>query len=308
MGRLLLHFIQRVTRDHLLTEAASLSFKALLALLPALLLVVMEVAGNPSFAELREELTQLAAGALSPEMVTVISRNAGELGTIAGMTPTALAVLAVLTLWIAHSLDGAFSRIWGGGRRWIGYSIILYTSMLLLGPVAAALVAYTLCRVIILAMTQLPGMGLAQVFGYFILPVAVELAVVTMMFWIVPVARPKLRDAATGAVCCTILFELFKKIFSVYVVHYSGFQHLPGLLTALLVTCLWLYLNWMILLLCAEFTVLLSRARSGNSEDVPDFMLRLAQMTGSTMGADRLNKEPRRSKIRVHISKKIWPS
>ena len=142
-----------------------------------------------------------------------------------------------------------------------------------------------------------------MVIAYFVLPVLIEIIVVTATFMVVPAATVKFQDALLGAAFVTIFLEISKKVFSVFVLNFSGYQMAYGALAAIPVLMLWIYINWWIVLVGAEFTATLGIVRSGNWEGIPPFMVYLANMTGTTLGSDNAIKVRHKAAIRIRVSR-----
>ena len=66
MKELLVYFIRRVERDRIGLEASSLAFTSILALIPALSVVLSVFAVVPSFEQAREALKDFAAANFMP--------------------------------------------------------------------------------------------------------------------------------------------------------------------------------------------------------------------------------------------------
>ena len=257
------YFIGLVNHDHIPTEAAALAFKTILGLIPALLVVVGVFAMTPGAADLQNQLQDFSADHLMPVFTDVISDTVSSLMKHAGrITSTGLITLAILTLWLLRTVDLAFNRIWGVGERRLSWrSLLLYAALLLTGPAAVALIIYISSRLVAFALMPVEGFSGMRVVGMYLLPLLVEVAVFTLMYWILPVRRPLLRDALIGALFSAVTFELTKKGFSIYVVHYANYNQLYGAMAALPVLMMWIYINWVLVLVGAEFTAMLSRAR-----------------------------------------------
>ncbi len=300
---LLVYFIRRVERDRIGLEASSLAFTSILVLIPALSVVLSVFAVVPSFEQAREALKDFAAANFMPVFSDAVNSYVSSLVAHAGsLTITSTVFLFVIAIMLVRTIDNSLNRIWRGGKRRIGSMMAIYWTLLTLGPIALGLIIWIFSKVLAYAFSSDEGISIPLLIAYFVFPIIIEIALITAMFMIVPSVQVKFQDAFLGAVVVTVAFEISKKIFSSFVLNFSNYEALYGALAALPVLMIWIYINWWLVLLGAEFTATLGVVRSGMSEKVPSFMVMLASMTGSTLGSDSL-KEPRhKSKIQIKVS------
>lgn len=306
MRELLRYFIRRVRRDGVALQAASLSFTTILGLIPTLTVIVSVFAMVPAFGAIRGALSRFAGENFVPVFSDTVNLYVGNLVAHAGkMTVASVIVLFFITLLLVRSVDLSLNKIWRGGRRKLGAVIAVYWTLLTLGPLAVGIIIWIAYKVIAYALVSGQGVGIPLLVVYFIFPILVEITVIVAIFMIVPATTVRFQDALLGGVVVTVAFELSKKIFSAFVLDFSNYAALYGALAALPMLMIWVYINWWIVLLGAEFTATLGVVRSGISEDIPNFMIYLANITGNTMGADSItDRPPKRALINIKISKK----
>ncbi|MDY6321734.1 MAG: YihY family inner membrane protein [Succinivibrio sp.] len=305
MRELFRYFIGRIRRDGLGLEASALSFTSILALIPALTVVLSVFAVVPSFQGVREALKQFASKNFMPVFTEQVGNYVGDLVEHAAkLTVTSTLVFFVIALLLVRSIDFSLNRIWRGGRRKFGQTMAIYWTLLTLGPLAVGLIIFITSKVIAYAAASGGVVGVPLLIAYFVFPVLIEIIVITALFLVVPAVQVRLQDALLGAVFVTVLFEISKKIFSVFVLNFSNYQMVYGALAALPVLMVWIYINWWIVLLGAEFTATLGVVRSGMGDEVPPFMVYLANITGSTLGSENAIKVRRKAAINIKVSKR----
>ena len=301
---LFVYFLRRVKRDSIALEAGDLSFTTVLALVPAMTIMLAVFTVIPSFAAVRDALSSFATKNFVPVFSETVNEYIGSLVSHAGsLTVTSMLFLFVVSLMLVRSIDQTLNKIWRGGHRKLGPTLAIYWTLLTLGPLAVGLIVWITTKVLTYAFATGASAGTPLLVAYFIFPI-IEIVVVTTVFVVVPSTQVKIQDALLGAVLVTAAFEISKKLFSVYVIYFSNYASLYGALAALPALMLWIYINWWIVLLGAEFTATLGAVRGGVSSDVPSFMVYLANVTGSTLGSDSISKASKKARISIKISKK----
>lgn len=220
------------------------------------------------------------------------------------LTVTSTAAFFLISLLLVRSIDQCLNRIWRGGRRKLGTMLAIYWTLLTLGPVALGIIIWIFSKVMSFAITSKASIGIPLMIAYFVFPIVIECGVLTALYIIVPRVRVKFQDALLGAIFVTVAFEVSKKIFSVFILNFSNYEAIYGAIAVIPVLFIWIYVSWWIVLLGAEFTASLGVVRSGLSDEVPSFMVYLANVTGSTLGSDDLIQTKKKPSITIKVSEK----
>ncbi len=306
MKELIRYFIGRVNRDEIGLEASALAFTTILSFIPALTIVVSIFAVVPAFAELRESLQGFAAENFMPVFTDSVSESvSGFVASARKMTLTGSLALMVVALMLIRSIDRTINRIWRGGKRRRTITFAIYWTLLTVGPLAFAAVDWQTNKLMTASIFK-NDLGPAISFLYFIMPILIEMAAIWVIFVIVPVAVVKVRDALLGALVVTVAFELSKRIFSAFIVNFSSYEAIYGAVAAIPVLMMWVFIDWWIVLVGAEFTAVLGLARAGRGCEVPQLINQLANLTGSTQGSSRAIKI-RRPSVQVKITRRSDP-
>jgi membrane protein len=153
------------------------------------------------------------------------------------------------------SIEDRLNRIWRVhvARGW-GSRLLLYWAALTLGPILVvggiAVTSY------VTAMPLLHGAigqfgGVAQG-ALSTLPFLVTFFTLWLMYATIPNCPVRRRDAAIGALLGAVLFEVARWGFTLFVQHAQTYQQIYGVLAAIPIFLLWIYLSWVIVILGAS--------------------------------------------------------
>jgi membrane protein len=255
-------FLWRQFRDDKCFEAAgALSFTSLFAIVPLLAAMFAMLSVFPVFAELRDRLSNFlfqnfvpAAGETVQGYLLQFAGNASRL-TVAGVL-----VLLISALLLMASIEERFNRIWRVPvRRKGGARFLLYWAALSLGPLLV--VAGVAASSWMLAQPLLHGAAEQSLFGLRLVgmvPFAVTLLAMFLMYVLIPNCRVRWRHALVGALLAALLFELARNGFGLYVHHLASYREIYGALAAIPIFLIWVYLSWVIVLLGATLTAALN--------------------------------------------------
>lgn len=85
-----------------------------------------------------------------------------------------------------------------------------------------------------------------------LIPAVVTFVTFTLLYRIVPASHPRLRDVLPGAAVATVLFELLKNSFAIYVANFNNYDVVFGSLAGIALFLFYTYLSAIILLFGAE--------------------------------------------------------
>ncbi len=254
--------------------AASISYYALLSVFPAAI-VLAAVAGmilnDPTARQdvidfLFDELPLNETGGRSDveSLVKGVTNNAGTLGVIGGVALliSASALVGAIRNSIAVIFEGDVSR---GALRGKGLDLLLILGTGLLFVVSFA-------STILSKVEPDVGEGALKVIESVLtatgalLPIVISILVFTVLYTVLPVTRPRIRDVWPAIVFATLGFELVKWGFSVYLENFSNYSAIYGSLGAVVAFMVFIYIAAIVLLFGAEMAALWPEVRDGDHD------------------------------------------
>jgi membrane protein len=252
--------------------AASISFFFLLSFLPLMCLLLYGFGHIRRYDQSSLELLRDAVQTFFPALDIShldLSHEVLRLSSQIGVQWAVLAAFAWAAMQVFRELDFAVNKVFETEKKRhpIGSTIL---SIALLGLAQFVFVAsYVVTRVLDTMASTAPrtaelGRFVAAARGIVLgrlLPFVMVLGIVTMLYRFLPRMRPRWRRAFAGALLFTLLWELAKDFFALYVLRFSRYGQLYGSLLAVVLAMLWAYYSAAIFLFCAAVVHRLRPAR-----------------------------------------------
>jgi len=141
----------------------------------------------------------------------------------------------------------------------------------------ASIAATAFLRVVRQFSEDIPGLGdaaetagLVWVLASFAVPFLLSLVAFTVLYWIVPATKVRLRDVWPGALVAALLFEIGKTGFAFYLENFGNYGLVYGSLGAVVAFLFWAYISSMILLFGAEVASEYPRVLAGKYEEAEE--------------------------------------
>lgn len=247
---------QRFVDDKCFETAGALSYTTLVSLVPLAVAVLAMFSVFPVFQPARDTLIHFvfsnfvpAAGEKVQETLLAFAANASKL------TGVSILVMLFSALSMMISIEDRLNRIWRvhKSRGW-GSRLLLYWAALTLGPIlivgGIAVTSYvTAVPLLHGAADQFGGIGQSLLS---ILPFVVTFLTLWLMYSVIPNCKVSRRDAAIGALLGAVLFEIARWGFTLFVRNAQTYQQIYGVLAAIPIFLLWIYLAWVIVILAAS--------------------------------------------------------
>lgn len=255
---------QRFWDDNCFQYAGALSYTTIFAIVPLTVAVFGILSAFPVFQDWSGRLRTYIFANFVPAAGEAIEGYLAEFAANASrLTGVGIIALIVTALLMMYSIEDAFNRIFRVTRPRRPVSrFVVYWTVLSLGPllVVAGLVVSTYLFALPLVADLDRGLGISD-HVLVLVPALVTWLALTLSYAVVPNTEVRWRHAAMGALVATLLFELGKRGFALYLTQVPSYERIYGAFAVLPIFLIWIYLSWNIVLLGASLAAVLGSFR-----------------------------------------------
>jgi membrane protein len=276
--------IREFKHDDITDRAAALTYYGVLALFPAMLVLVsiLGLLGKSTTQRVLDNLGQLAPGSVNSFLKSVITQVQGN----AGVAGIAGIIGLVIALWSASGYVAAFMRasnaiydVDEGRPIWKTGPVRLLTTVALVVMLVTAAAIVVLTGPIAEQVGSAVGIGGTAVLIWDIVKWPVLVIIVSLMFALLykatpNVKQPPFRWVSAGGILAVILWLIASGLFALYVSFSDSYNKTYGSLATVIIFLVWLWISNIAILLGAEFNAETHRERSiraGLPDDVEPF-------------------------------------
>lgn len=224
-----------------ITNACALSYTTLLSIIPLLSVIIYTGSLSNYFADLNSLARSYAAQNLLPSANDKVLYYLDILTTQANLAPTlSFAFLFVTAILLLMSIDTTMSVVWENRRRkrkWLHFLFYL-TGIIAIPTIIAT--GSLLSTFIDFIFSSLP---LISVFK-FAIPWVINSLMLSILYYITAARTLSYRNIFIGSVFASILLELVKFLFTLYVTHLANYQTIYGALAIIPIFLLWIFIFW----------------------------------------------------------------
>jgi membrane protein len=264
--------VREFKEDNLTDWAAALTYYGVLAIFPALIVLVsiLGLVGESATQPLIDNLGSVAPGPAQEIFTNAIENLQGSQGA-AGV---AFIIGLLAAIWSASGYVAAFMRASNaiydmpeGRPVWKTLPVRVGLTILLLVLLAISTVAVVLTGGLAEKVGDLIGLGDTAVTVWNIAKWPVLLLVVSFMFavlyWAAPnVKQPGFRWLSPGGILAVIGWLIASGAFALYVSNFGSYNKTYGTLAGPIVFLVWLWISNIVILLGAEFNAELERGKA----------------------------------------------
>jgi membrane protein len=258
----------RIHSDAITRVAASLSFTTVLAVVPALAVVLAILTAFPAFEAVRMAAQDFILSNVVPDTGMKMRDQISSFVNAAGqLTAFGVVGLAITSIMLLLTIEASFNEIFKVQRpRPLLMRLLVLWTLITVGPFLFGL-SFTLFGYFAAAQLWLGG-DMAQsvnvVLGQ-IAPTFVAWLGITFLYVVVPNRRVQVKDAMIGAGAAAIMFALLRFGFAAVVASMTSYQAVYGAVAAVPVFLVWVYLNWIVIMSGAVVTASLPDWRYANA-------------------------------------------
>jgi membrane protein len=264
--------ITEFKEDNLTDWAAALTYYGVLAIFPALIVLVsiLGLVGESATQPLIDNLGTVAPGPAKEIVTSAIQNLQGDQGAAGVLFVVGL----LLALWSASGYVAAFMRASNaiydmeeGRPVWKTLPVRVVLTLVLLLLLAVSTVAVVLTGGLAEKAGDLVGLGSTAVTVWNIVKWPVLLVVVSFMFALLYCAAPNVKHPgfrwiSPGGLLAVIGWLIASAAFALYVSNSASYNKTYGALGGVVVFLVWLWISNIVILLGAEFNAELERERA----------------------------------------------
>ena len=252
---------------------SSLTFTALLAIVPIITVALTLISAFPVFRALMANVEQFLVANMLPESAESIAGYTQQFAdNAARLTAVGIAFLFVTAMIVLNTIDRALNQIWRVPRpRTTVQRVFIYWALLTVGPLLMGASLSLTSWLVSQSLGLVKGVPLAGELLLKLVPVALTGIAFALLYITLPNRRVLVRDALSGGFLAALAFEGMKHGFAFYITHFPTHKLVYGAFASVPIFLLWIYLSWLVVMSGAVVAAVLPewRERASQVEAVP---------------------------------------
>lgn len=241
---------RRFVEERCLQIASSLTFTALLAIVPIITVALTMMSAFPVFRELMLHIETFLVANMLPESAESIAAYTETFAdNAARLTALGLVLLFVTAMIVLQTIDRAFDQIWRVARpRPTVQRIFIYWAILTVGPVLIGASLSLTSWLVSQSLGLVKDLPLAGEALLKVVPIGLTGIAFSLLYFAMPNRRVLVRDALSGGFLAALAFEGMKHGFALYVTYFPTHTVIYGAFASVPIFLLWIYLSWVVVL------------------------------------------------------------
>ena len=264
---------RRFHEERCLQIASSLTFTALLAIVPIITVALTMISAFPVFRELMLHVQQFLVSNMLPASAESIAAYTERFAdNAARLTAIGIVFLFATAMIVLQTIDRALNQIWRVPRpRTTVQRVFIYWALLTVGPVLIGASLSLTSWLVSQSLGLVKGVPLASDALLKAVPVLLTGCAFALLYITLPNRRVLVRDALSGGFLAALAFEGMKHAFALYITHFPTHKVVYGAFASVPIFLLWIYLSWLVVLFGAVAAAVMPewRERALQVESVP---------------------------------------
>jgi membrane protein len=263
--------MRRFYEDRCMQIASSLTFTALLSLVPMVTVALTVITAFPVFTSMTAALQSFLLQNMMPASAdAIVSHTQQFTKNAARLTAVGIVFLFVTSIMLLLTIDRAFNDIFRVKRpRPIVQRVLVYWTLITVGPVlmgaSLSLTSWLVGQAVGLV-RGLPGAGVVLLS---VVPVLLTSIALSLLYIAMPNRRIRVGDAVLGGLLAGVAFEIMKRSFAFYVAQFPTYTLVYGAFATVPIFLLWIYLSWLVVIFGAVVVAALPEWREGAGQAQP---------------------------------------
>jgi len=241
---------RRFREERCLQIASSLTFTALLAIVPILTVALTLISAFPVFREMMQNVQVFLVENMLPDSAESISTYAQQFTeNAARLTALGIVFLFVTAMIVLQTIDRALNQIWRVPRpRTTVQRVFIYWALLTVGPLLIGASLSLTSWLVTLSLGLVKEIPYATVALLKVIPIGLTALAFAFLYISMPNRRVLVRDALSGGFLAAFAFEGMKHGFALYITHFPTHKLVYGAFASVPIFLLWIYLSWLVVL------------------------------------------------------------
>ena len=256
--RLLVVLVRQFVAGELNLRAMSLVYTTLLSIVPLLAVSFSVLKGFG----VHNQVEPLLLNFLQPLGSRGVELSDNIIGFVENVKVGVLGSLGLLFLLytvvsLIQKVESSFNYVWQVGRlRGLAQRFSSYLSVILIGPVlvfaALGLTATAMSNSLVQQLMTVEPLGYVLLATSKLVPYLLIIAAFSFLYMFIPNTRVKLGPALVGGLVAGVLWQSSGWAFAAFIASSSKYAAIYSGFAIMILLLIWLYLNWLILLLGAQ--------------------------------------------------------
>lgn len=249
--------LYRFYKENYFYRASALAFATLLAIVPLVVVIVFFITFFPIF----DNLILLAENYLFdnfiPSSASTIKTYFITFAQQAATMPMGSIIFLVITaIMLINTIEDTFNYVWKAPqprKKW--HALMFYWLVILLTPIIIGSSMFASTFIFKAAwMVKLTNLLQLTLIIDFILPIAINTLLFSLLYIAVPNVSVTWRYGLIGGLCTAIIFNFTRIGFVLYLEQFKTYTTIYGVFSIIPIFMIWLYIAWLIIIWGALFT------------------------------------------------------